>query len=166
MNNTKIDLFSLPLISQYRALLWYGDADGTTLTPNFDTGSIQDRTLVIKSVRLFPYAATAIIDFYVNDGTVSNSETLPIGARLTRVIDNFNLGARIDFKINGTPVGLFPSDADGGYPIDLFVDNIYFHYSEKVQTFEVAITGDVLDDIEANTTQTPSIKVLVECYIL
>lgn len=162
-----LDLATLPLKSDYRALIFYGTANGTNLNQGFPIGDLQKRSIVIKSVRLFPYASDPTIDFFVNDGVVSNTETIPTRARINRVFDDFINGAQIDFIINGAPVGLFPSSAQGGYPADLFLDNIYYHFPEKIQTFDVSIDVDLCIDLENGTfANQPFIKVLVECYIL
>jgi len=165
-NKPPIDLLALPLISQYRVLLFYGTANGGNLNLAFPIEVLQDHPVVIKRVKLIPYAGDATIDFFVSDGTTSNSETLAARMRLTRVIDDFNNGAIINFLINDVPIGIFPSDAAGGYPMDLDIDNIYYYYSEKVQTFNVGVDGDIFEDLEAGSTGQPFIKVLVEVYII
>ncbi len=162
-----IDLNKLPLISQYRVLVFYGKASGLPLNQGFPIADLQGRTIVIKSFRLFPYADDPTVDFFVNDGVVSNTETIPPRARINRVFDEFINGAQIDFLINGIPIAFFPKTPEGGYPADLFVDNIYYHFKEKIQTFSCSVDVDVFTDLEGgiNTGQ-PFIKVLIECYIL
>jgi len=164
----ELDLMRLPLISQYRVLVFFGTADGSVFSQGFNINDLIGRTIVIKSVRLIPYARENTDDFFVNDGTLSNTEVIPARARLTRVVDDFTSSTIIDFLINGVPIGIFPTTADGGYPADLHVDNIYFWYREKVQTFNVAVTSNVYIDIEAGTLGTGGtfMKVLVEVYIL
>jgi len=164
----ELDLMRLPLISQYRVLVFFGTADGSVFSQGFNINDLIGRTIVIKAVRLIPYARVNTDDFFVNDGAVSNTETLPARARLTRVVDDFTSSTIIDFLINGVPIGIFPTSADGGYPADLHVDNIYFWYREKVQTFNVAVTSNVYIDLEAGTLGTGGtfMKVLVEVYIL
>lgn len=164
----ELDLMRLPLISQYRVLVFFGTADGSVMGQGFAIGDLIGRSIVIKSVRLIPYARVDTEDFFVNDGTVSNTETVQAGQRLTRVIDTFSAGTIIDFLINGVPIGIFPSTAAGGYPADLHIDNIYFWYREKVQTFNVSITSNVIIAMAADTLGTGGIleKVIVEVYIL
>lgn len=164
----ELNLLTLPLISSYRVLVFWGTSNGGLLNLAFNIADLEGRSIVIKSVRLVPYARDNVEDFFVNDGTVSNTETIPARARLTRVIDDFTASTIIDFLINGVPIGIFPSTGDGGYPADLHIDNIYFWYREKVQTFTVAVTSNVYTDLEAGTLGSGGffIKVVVEVYIL
>lgn len=160
-------LLELPLISRYRVITFYGTADGTVLNQGFDIEDFRNRTLVIKSVQLVPYVGASItyMDFFVSDGTVNNEETLPSGIRITRVLDRFGSGARIDFLINGTPIGIFPSSAVRGYPLDLHIDNIYYWYKEKIDTFDVSVLSVVMN-ARTGASGTPQIKVVVEVYII
>jgi len=160
-----LDLISLPLISQYRVLVFFGRADGSDLTPSFSIDTLTENYFVLKSLKLIPYADADIIDFYVSDGTTDNEETIVARQRLTRVVDDFLVGAQIDFKINGTPVGLFDTLPDAGYPMDLELDNIFYLYPEKLETLTLNITG-IVYSLNVNTTSNPFIKVVVECYSL
>lgn len=164
----ELDLMRLPLISKYRVLVFFGRADGDTFNLGFNINDLRGRTLVIKSVRLVPYAAESVDDFYINDGTVSNTETLAARMRLTRVVDDFTTSTIIDIVLNGVPIGIFPSAADAGFPADLHVDNIYYWFREKIQTFNVAVTANVYTDLEAGTLGTTGVfmKVLIEVYII
>lgn len=136
------------------------------MSQGFDIRALIGRSLVIKRIKLIPFAGESTIDFYVSDGTVSNAETIPARARLTRVVDDFITGAIIKFLINGSPIGIFPSDGEGGYPTDLDVDNIYYYFSEPVTSFDISVDAKVYTDIEAGTLGTQTfMKVMVECYI-
>jgi len=127
----ELNLFTLPLISQYRTLLWSGPANGALLEPNFPMADIQGKVIVIKSFKLVPYSQTAVyVDIGFSDGT---TETIPQFARLDRLFDNFRDGFRIQMIINGTQVSLFGwlVSAAGytvGYPADFFVDNIFYKF--------------------------------------
>ena len=166
-NPPKFDLFELPLISEYRVTTFHGLADGTELTRDFNIDSLQDRYIVLKSIQLVPYAAQDIQDFFVSDGTTINTETMQLRMRLTRVIDNFGNAASIVMKLNGVPVGIFNQVATSNYyPMDLRVDNIYYFYPEKIQDFTLAVTGQVINDLQANTGVNPNITVVVELYLI
>ncbi len=160
-------LLELPLKSHYRVITFFGAADGAILNQGFDIAALQQRTLVIKSVKLIPYNATigTIVDFFVTDGVTNNEEILPVESRLPRVIDNFTSGTVIDFLINGVPIGIFPSAGVGGYPIDLHVDNIYYWFKERVETFDISITG-FISHARTGALITPNMKVVVEIYLL
>lgn len=164
----ELDLLTLPLISKYRVLVFFGTSDGDELNLGFNINDLIGRSVVIKSIRLVPYARENVEDFFVNDGVVSNTETIQARQRLTRVIDDFTASTIIDFLINGVPIGIFPSTGDGGYPADLHLDNIYYWYREKVQTFTVAVNSNVYTGLESGSLGTGGffIKVVVEVYIL
>jgi len=164
-------LNELPLKSKFKALLFYGTADGTFLSKAFDEDDLKKRIIVIKSFRIIPYADTAFVDLYVNDGATTSKETIPAKSRINRIFDFYNLGARINFLLNGAPLTFFQSvDSAGvavdGYPVDLWIDNIYYKYPAKVSAIDLAITAKVFDDIEAGTTVNPLVKVIVECYLI
>lgn len=165
----ELNLFTLPLISQYRALVWGGPANGAFMVPTFNLNDIIGKTIVIKSLKLVPYSQVAnYIDISFSDGT---TETIPQFARLDRLFDDYRDGFRIQLGINGTELGLFgwvlsPAGWTVGYPADFFVDNIFYKFPETVQDITLQITGRVFDDIQAGTQDNPFLKVIVECYLI
>lgn len=169
--SANIPINELPLKSKFKALLFYGTADGSLLSKAFDVNDLKKKIIVIKSFRIVPYSVGTMVDLYVNDGATTSKETIPANSRINRLFDFYNLGARIDFLLNGTPLTFFQSvDASGvpvdGYPVDLWIDNIFYKYPEKVSDIDLKITAKVYDDIEAATTVNPLVKVIVECYLI
>ena len=103
----RIDLISLPFISTYKNLTWYGAANGTPLTPVFVIGDIQNKVMIIKSFKIANYYHANSVDLYVTDGITTNAETVVAGARMDRLFDAFAGGTTIDFRINNLPVSFF-----------------------------------------------------------
>jgi len=165
----ELNLFTLPLISQYRTLLWSGPANGAFLEPNFPIADIQGKIIVIKSLKLVPYSQTAVyIDIAFSDGT---TEGIPQFARLDRLFDNFRDGFRIQMIINGVQLSIFGwlASAAGytvGYPADFFVDNIFYKFPETIQNITMQITGTVYENIVTDALDNPLMKVIVECYLI
>lgn len=169
-----LTLLDLPLKSQYRALLFYGLADGSNLNKAFDVNDLRKRFIVIKSFKIVPYTVSTYIDFFTTDSgaTETWSETIPANSRVNRVFDNYNNGAEIKLIINGMPLNLFTSVGQSigvtvkGYPGDLFVDNLFYLYPEKLVDFDISVDLKLFDDIDAATTVNPNLKVVVECYLI
>lgn len=163
---SELNVFTLPLVSQFRLLPFYGTADGTMLTRGFNLPDIQKRLMVIKSFRVVPYTSKASIDLYVNDGITTNKETIPTNTRIDRLFDSYNNYSSIRMYINGSLTSIFSEIGGAGhYPLDLWEDNIYYKIPSKIQGMDVAINGLVVDDIENNTTSNPLVKVLVGVYL-
>ena len=116
----KLDLFNLPLKSQYKMLLFSGRADGTDLVPGFDFQIINNKKVVIKSIKIVPYYFGIGVDISLDDGagTVINENTYA-NQRINRLFDDFVSGTRIRFFINGSSINFFPSDGVL-YPLDIF----------------------------------------------
>jgi len=157
-----LDLLTLPFKAQYKVLSFYGAADNTILNKDFSDVDLIGRELIIKSFKIVNYAQEPTIDFELSDGT---KETIPIGYRLPRLIDRWGTGTTITFLINNSNLPLFNNVAGLSHlPADLSLDNIFYHYSQKVQTINLRIFSQVL------TTYVPAfgnplVKVIVECYI-
>ena len=162
--NKIISLEEIILKSNYKALIFYGDANGLPLGQGFNISDLQGRSILIKSIRLFLYVQEGGVDFFMTDGVDTNKETIPTRARIIRVFDDFINGAQIKLVINSVPSGLFPISAEGGYPADLFLDNIYYLVKEKLETLSLSVDVRVFDDISTGMTSRPFIKVLLECY--
>ena len=171
-SDENIPLNELPFKSKFRALLFYGTADGSSLSKAFDVEDIKRSLIVIKSFRIIPYTVAAVKDFFVEDSGATEqwTETIPANCRINRVFDLYNLGARIDFLINDVPLFFQTKDSSGvpvdGYPVDLFIDNIYFKYPERIVELDLKITAKVFTDLLAGTTANPLVKVIVECYLI
>jgi len=160
------NLGDLPLRADYRAVVFFGVANGDILTKNFSIKDFEGRIFVLKSIRLVPYTDTvSYIDAEFTDVS-TQFETIPPRARINRLFDEFLNGAQIDFILNGVPIGVFPSSPEGGFPGDLFLDEIYFRFSQKLVTFDIKVNLLVYSDIVADSTRNPFIKVVVECYLL
>lgn len=175
MIDKELNIFTLPLISQYRILTFTGVADGSLMTPGFLVDpDIQKKILVLKSFRMIPYSPVGgggVVDFYLNDGVTVNREKIFEGGRLNRFNDLFGGGYTINLKINSTSVSLFTNNQGAGfYPGDLWVDNIFYKFPEKLDTIELSIKGLVVADISvspyiAPNLLNPNMKVVIECYL-
>jgi hypothetical protein len=162
-----LEIFSLPLISEYKILVWAGQANGI-LIPRFNLQHIVGRYIIIKGFEIVPYYFADGIDLAFSDGT---TETIPANIRVQRCLDVYtpataNTNFRID--INGTPLSLFQTNvATGNIPPDFKVDNIYFKFSEKVQNMAVFYSTEILTIMVAPyTPQNPNVKVFIECYLI
>jgi hypothetical protein len=158
---TALEIFSIPLKSQYRVFTFNGRADGTALSINFNLADYQNRYIVIKSIRFVPYSFGNTVDILFSDGT---SETIPTNTRLTRVIDDFVVGTTINFSINGNKL-FFLDGSTNGYPIDLFLDNIFYKVPERLQSIEISVNSRIDNDL-LGALIAPNIKVVFECYVL
>lgn len=158
------DLESIILNSKYQILVFQGRSDGANLQPNFNINIIRGMRVLIKSIRLIPYAFSESDVFFDNTNTVHF--TVPAGGRLINVVDEFSTTARIDLFVNGGLLPIFPTYIGNiGYPLDLYVDNIYFYYKAKVETINMSVTGNVMIDLNTGAVEAPNLKVLIECYI-
>jgi len=165
-SEAELSIFSIPLKSQYKVLLWHGRADGTLLTPGFNLQEITEKNIIIKSIKFYPYAFGPFIDFFVTDGVTDWEETIPTLARLDRLFDNFNTSTLVKCTLNGAQFPAFVNQAIPGYPMDLELDNIFYKYPEKVSSWTWTIEGEAFNDINSAALDNPLIKVVVECYII
>lgn len=170
-----LDLFTLPLISQYRLYQFSGRADGSILTANFTPVDILGKTIVIKGIKIVPYYEDASIDFYVTDGVTQNAETIAANCRINRVFDVYDVGCILNVFINGSRVPLFPSPAvifapagDGNVPLDLDIDNIYYKHDAKLTSFNISLTAQIFESIisTAPVADNPLVKIFVQCYLI
>jgi len=163
-----LSLDDLVLNGDYKVLMFWGRSDGSNLAPNFNINMINDRAMLIKSIKLVPYAFTDSTDVFF-DETNTVHYTVPAGGRLINLIDEYSTGSRINLVINGTQQPIFPTYlAVLGYPLDFFIDNIYYLYSEKINQFSISVNGVIIDDLDPLNvhTEAPNLKVFVECYLL
>jgi len=170
------DLFgymSLPLISQFRVFQFSGRADNSLLTPNFNLVDIQGRILVIKGIKIVPYYEDASVDLFLSDGVTDNAETIPANCRVNRIFDVYDYGCQLSVFLNGTRLAMFPTEVfiippagDGNVPIDLDIDNIFYKYPEKIQTFDMSLDAQIFEDILNNTVDNPLVKIFVQCYLI
>ena len=160
-------IIDLPLKSQYRVLHWYGLADGTNLTLGFNINDIANRYVVLKSFKIVPYYKISSEDFYVNDGVVSNSELIPPLTRINRIFDEYETSTLINLLFNNASMGIFSSVAPlVQFPLDLDLDNIFYLFKAKCETWNIQITGSIVVDLENNVPGEPYVKVVCECYII
>lgn len=161
-----LDLINLPLKSQYKILAWQGTSDGTLLTPQFDVNILIGRSIVIKSFRIIPYyppGLNPMIDIAFSDGT---TETIPNSSRINRLFDVGTVGTGVTFLMNGTNV-IFDSLIALPLPLDLWIDNIYYKYPQRLGTnaITLSVDGDVVTDLSLGTVAACTVKVIVECYL-
>ena len=169
----KIDIKSLtvnelPLKADYRVLLWYGRTDGSEFKLGFRIGDIQDKRVILKSFKVYPYYYVDAEDFFVDDGVVQNAEVIPANARINRLFDEYaNESARFRVIINGNPTAIFNNlNNASGYPLDLQLDNIFHLFPETIQTWDVLVNAQIFDDLQAQTTETCNVKVVCEVYLI
>jgi hypothetical protein len=165
--NKAMELFSLPLNSRYYCLSFTGLTDGINeLVPQFDINQIVGKMVTIKSFKIVPYYPPGLLmarDINFSDGTTEDLDGVQ-GLRVNRLFDDVLSGTGIQFMINGSPV-LFNAINNLAYPLDLFVDNIYYQYPAKIETMTITINSRMMVDLLNLTMATASVKVLVECYI-
>ena len=165
-NQQQLDLFSIPLIAQFRLLTFYGLADGTLLTKGFPNQDVQNRLMIVKSFRVIPYYNIDSVDLFVNDGVTTNKETIPAGTRIDRLFDTYAGYSSIRLFINGSLTGIFSELGGAGrYPLDIWEDNIYYKYPAKITGVDVSINGEIVDNIENDTRSNPLVKVLLGVYL-
>lgn len=163
------EAFSIPLIGEYKVISFHGNANGTplTLSGGITIADMQNRIFVLKSIRLIPHYSAAGVDISLTDGVTVTNELTSLDQRIERVFDFITIGTRINFSINGARSSMFSATgAAGGYTADLFLDNIFYKYPEKLQTLAVSVDTRVIQDIEVPAQATPRIKVIIECYLI
>lgn len=162
-----LSLLNLPLISQYRVLLFTGLADGTDLSLGFNLENVAGRTIVIKSFKIYPYYNGNGVDLSLNDGagTVYNELVYNL-SRINRIFDDFVSSGTFRFIINGVSIPIFLQEGLPGYPIDLQLDNIFYLYPEKIETLSMQIVGNTIQDLTTGALVRPNVKVVVECYLI
>jgi len=166
VGNKVSPLENIILNSQYHCLAYAGQAGQVVprnIPASFNQEILANKNVLIKSIKLIPYAWENTIDLSLSDGT---TETVPPNMRLQRTMERFSAAVDIRLIINGGFVNVFSIDAGGNnwFPLDLSVDNIYYNYKSKVQTigFEVAALNFVN---WANTgADGLNVVVLLECY--
>jgi len=163
----RIDLVSLPFISEYKILSWRGAANGGALTPAFTIGQIQNKIMIIKSFSIYNYYHAASVDLYVNDGITTNAETIPALGRIDRLFDTYTGGTTINFRINNIPVSFFQSATGISFPADLDLQNIFYKFPFAVQSIDLGITTVIFSTIVgAGATANPDVKVIMETYLV
>jgi hypothetical protein len=161
-----LKLLALPLISEYRCLAFSGPADGTVLTPSFDITLFNNRYIIIKRFAIYNYYPESGVDIFMSDGTV---EAIGGNYRINRLFDAFANSTSVRMSINGNVLPIFTTAgviAQGQYPADLDVDNIFYKYPEKIQQFGIQVWTTLVDDLQAVSEVNPSIKVVLECYLI
>jgi hypothetical protein len=161
----EINLFNLPLKSQYKVLMFTGRADGTDLTPRFNLNEITERTIVVKSIKIVPYYFGVGVDISLDDGagTVINEATFA-NQRINRLFDDFVAGTTINFQINGSTINFFPGALC--FPLDLWIDNIMYKYPAKIINMNVQVLSSVINDLTTGALVNPNVKVMIECYLI
>lgn len=156
---------SIVLNSKYVVLTFVGFSTGVVdLTHYFQDDIILNNRFLFKSIKLIPFAEEGQMDELFN---VTSLEHFIVkeNARLTKVVDDFTSLGHIKIFINGVDLNLFPSVAAGGQVLDLFVDNIYYNYKAPIASIDVNVLGSIVDNFDAQTTDTVKIKVLIEGYV-
>lgn len=159
-------LSNIILNSQYYCIGFAGTADNTNLSKRFDDSILKNKRMLIKSVRLIPFAQVETQELYNN--TSGDVFTIPASARINKSIDDITQGAKISIIINGTEINLFTSTSlnnNQSHPFDLFCDNIYFNQKSVVSSIDVRINGQLFIDLLTPATGIPLIKVFIELYV-
>ena len=145
-----LDIFTLPLISQFKYLQFNGRADNVNLIPNFNFSEIQGKYIIIKGIKIVPYYEDASIDMYLGVAT----ETIPGNCRINRVFDAFAFGTNLTIFINEVAARIFPQYTaivppfvGGNVPLDLDDDNIFYKYPEKISSLDIAVDSLIFNDI-------------------
>ncbi|MCH8035304.1 MAG: hypothetical protein IH950_16315 [Bacteroidetes bacterium] len=164
-------ILDLPLKSDYRALLWTGLADGTNLTLRFAIGDLVGRSIVLKSFSIYPYTSQASEDFFVEDSGATEQwvETIAIEYRMNRIFDAFEEGTKVNLLFNGVQSNIFFNTGISlthGFPLDLSLDNIFYKFPAKIQTWDIQINARAIVNLQAGMDASPNVKVVCECYIL
>ena len=166
-----LSIFSVALQNQYRLLSFEGLADGSNMVAQFDLQEIQGKEIIIKSIRLIPYApgAGGIVDISMTDGASTFIETLGGNVRLDRITDLFNEGTSIRIMLNGVPCPIFSqnfSNATGQYIPDLWEDNIFYRYPAKIQTLTCGVFATVTNNlVTPGASVVVNMRVLIGCYL-
>jgi len=161
LENNSID--KIVLNSRYYCLSFSGFTTGVTdFTNNFDISLLRNHKLLIKSIKLIPFASATTDEFY--NATSGDQFQVLENMKLNRPIDYFTSAGKISIKINSVDVPLFPNTTSNFQVLDLFVDNIYYNHKTPVQNIKVNIDGDMVDDIPADSSNYVKMKVLMEVY--
>ena len=165
----KLTLSQLPLISQYRALVFYGAADGVAdLTKGFDFNELKKKYLVLKSIRLVPYTEVAgYIDFATENSGATETwkETIPNNTQINRIFGKYSESCNVIMRFNGMPKCFGQTPGEGYFPVDLQLDNIYYLFPERLVTWDLNVIMNVEKDLLGNTNN-PNCQVLIECYLI
>ena len=97
------------------------------------------------------------------------TETIPADYRMNRIFDSFDEGTKVALLLNGNPSNIFFNVGIAlgvGFPLDLSLDNIYYRYPEKIQTWDIQINARAIVDLQGGLDAAPQVKVVCECYIL
>jgi hypothetical protein len=155
---------SIVLNSKYVVLTFVGFTTGVVNLQHFFLDDvILNRRLLIKSVKLIPFALADAVDELYNL-TTGDHFVINENARITKCVDAFTSTGHIQLFINGVDVNLFPSVAAGGQVLDLFVDNIYYNYKAPIASIDMNILGSIVSNFETQAEDTVKIKVLIEAY--
>jgi len=167
-----LDRYALPLTSQYRILEFGGLADGITdLAPNFLPADVAGRTLVIKAIRIksFYSEVAGNVDFSITDGVSTFNETIPTLHSIERLFEFFGASPYLQIFINGSTVPIVQdpnANLIGNIPLDLNVDNIFYRYPEKIESFNVRLNAVILHNIPLGLQSNPQVKIWFECYLI
>jgi len=162
----KNSLDQLILSSQFKVLCFSGTSNGANLTLRNSFSEIQNRILIFKSFRIIPYYSADGKDIALTDGVTTNTETVYNNTRIERLFDFLTTGTRIVLEINGGVAPVFTVPGAEGYPLDLFIDNMYYKIPTPLQSINIRVTGTCVQDLTTGASATPNIKVIVECYLL
>lgn len=159
-------LENIILNSQYHCLAYAGQAGQVVpanIPASFNQQILAGKKVLIKSIKLIPYASENTIDISLSDGT---TETVPPNMRLQRTMERFSAAVDIRLIINGGLIDVFSIDAGGNnwFPLDLSVDNIYYNYKAPVNTIEFQVAALNFVDWVATGAAGLNVVVLLECY--
>lgn len=161
-----LEIFNLPLISQYKLLLWNGQANGINMIPNFPIADIQGKFIVIKSIRVVPYYNGGGIDITLDDGATVANEVVWNGSRIDRLFDDYANGAYFNLSINNIILPLFTNVGISGFPLDINLDNIFYKFPAAIQNIDFQINARVINDLTTGALVVPLVKAYIECYLI
>ena len=150
-------------LGSFKALIFYGTANGGNLSADFNASEIVGRTVTIKRIAFIAYANGATTDLKMVQGANTYLGSIPDECRLNKNNDYYAGGLRPKIRINGTLLSIFPDSIGAfGYPLDLDIDNINYKHIEKLISINVSVEALYFNNVSAVTTANPKIKCLIE----
>lgn len=156
----------LILNSQFKVLCFTGTSNGANLTLRNSITEIQNRIVIFKSFKIIPYYSAAGIDISLSDGVTTTNEATINGTRINRLFDLFTTGTTIVLEVNGGIAPVFTVPGAEAYPLDLFIDNMFWKIPSVLRSINVRVTGTCVQDLVTGASATPNIKVVIECYLI
>ncbi len=167
--NLALDLYTLPLVSQYKLFVFQGTADGTLLRANFNQNDIIGKTIIVKGIKAVAYYLNASEDLEFTDGVNTNTETIPANERVNRLFDNINSNCILNLLLNGSPLNCFPFQGAGirtNFDLELELDNIFYKFPARLTSLECRLTASAMTTFSPLTTNNVQVRVFLQCYLI